>query len=393
MKTKNSDGRTLAMPIVDRRGILQAVREITHSNRVVEHEKMRQTWLQTFAGFGILNIMVGAAAWYFGGLTVLGGLGIIWFAIMIASWFFSAKITPWAVQAYAADPSTEYGSAAIHAADRAWSLLIAHVTENFGAAFAAKLQRPPVMLSPNKHANAFCTGRGWDSSVIVIFEGAFLSGMDEDEIVAVLAHELGHFWHLDVFMQTVASVLAALLSLTIAGAAQRWVSPYFAKLPRWLRWTSGISIVFSLRLTALPVKIVQMFISRSREASADAFAAEITDDPCALARALKKLVAYEQKLAQQEAEAREHARAHDPLKFRALELASAGETALLEALGLMLFIDTIETLEQEAAAGKKASPLATWWNHLLENHPPVEDRCAWLEQAAGHSCLLPGQSS
>jgi hypothetical protein len=28
----------------------------------------------------------------------------------------------------------------------------------------------------------------------------------------------------------------------------------------------------------------------------------------------------------------------------------------------------------------------------MENHPPVEDRCAWLELAAGHACPLPGES-
>jgi heat shock protein HtpX len=395
LKSNLPSERKLRMPIVNSRGVLVDVRETTHSDRRVEHRKMRQTWLQTFAGFAILNAMIAAAVIYFGGLNILGWLGILWLAVLGITWFFSAEITPRAVQAYQADPNTPYGAAAIRCANRAWDLLIKHVRETRGASVAALLKRPPVMLSPNKHANAFCTGRGWSDSVIVIFEGAFLSGMDEDEIVAVLGHELGHFWHLDVFMQTVASVLGALMSLTVAGAAKRFVSPLFLRLPRWLSWLSWLSnlaIVFSFKLTSFPVKVVQMFISRSREASADAFAAEITDDPCALARALKKLVAYEVNLAKQEAIEAEKARIENPAKFQAMQLARACELAVLDALGLMLFIDTVETLDHHERAGSERSALSKWWEKLMENHPPVEDRCAWLELAAGHACPLPGES-
>lgn len=392
----NNSGRKLRMPIIKPNGVFSGeVRETTHSDRQAEHKKMRQTWVQTFSGFVLLNLMIAGAVLYIGNLTILGIFGIIWLTVLGLAWFFSAEITPRAVQAYPADPNTEYGAAAIRCADRAWDLLVAHVTEHYGAKLASLMKRPPVMLAPNKHANAFCTGRGWRDSVIVIFEGAFLSGMSEDEIVAVLGHEFGHFFHLDVFMQTVASVLGAVLSLTIAGAAKRFVSPIFSRLPKWLRWLSflsNIALLFSLRLTGTLVKVVQMFISRAREASADAFSAELTDDPCALARALKKLVAYETKLAKQQAIEEAAAKAADPVKFHAMQMARICEEAVLDALGLMLFVDTLETLEHHAA-GKEQSALSKWWERLNENHPPVEDRCAWLELAAGHACPCPGVDS
>ncbi|MBX9690622.1 MAG: M48 family metalloprotease [Candidatus Obscuribacterales bacterium] len=381
------------MALVKPNGVLRGTRQLNQSDRQVEHRKMRQTWMQTFAGFAILNAMLAGAFWYFGALSILGIFGGIWITVILIAWFFSAKITPMAVQAYAADPSTEYGAAAIRCADRAWEQLTAHVRENYGERVVSLMKRPPVMLAPNKHANAFCTGRGWRNSVIVIFEGAFLSGMTEDEIVAVLGHELGHFFHLDVFMQTVASVLGAILSLTIAGAAKKFVQPLFARLPRWLRWLSflsNIALLFSLRVTGTLLKVVQMFISRAREASADAFGAEITDDPCALARALKKLVAYETKLAKQEALEAERARLQDPVKYHARETARICEEAVLDALGIMLFIDTLQTVKHAAGEKRQPSWLGAWWERLMENHPPIEERCKWLELAAGHACPCPG---
>jgi heat shock protein HtpX len=392
--TQLSGANLRRMPIVSPRGVLVDVREMSHSNRLVEHRKMRQTWAQTFIGFVGLSVMIAGAAWWFGGVTILGLFGVLWFLVLGASWFFSSRIAPLAVQAYAADPSTPEGAAAIRCADRAWDKLIKYVRTYHGESFVKLLRRPPVMLSPNKHANAFCTGRDWNDSVIVMFEGLFASGMDDDEIVAVLCHELGHYYHLDVFTQSVASILGAVLSLTVASSAKGAVSKFFTRLPKWLRWFSFVSYIalfFSLRVTGLFVKVVQMFISRSREASADAFSAEITDDPCALARALKKLVNYETELAKKQAAEEAAARESDPVKFQAMQMLRLCEEAVLDSLGLMLFIDTLETLEH-ASKPAAESWLAKEWERLMENHPPVEDRCAWLELAAGQACPLPGES-
>lgn len=390
-----SSGRIRRLAIVKPSGVLVDVREMHHADRVIAHRKMRQTWMQTFIGFVGLSALIAVCIWVFGSVEILGIFGILWLSVSVLAWFFSSKIAPAAVGAYDADPSTEYGAAAIRCADKTWAQLIAYVTEHYGERAAKLLKRPRVMLSPNKHANAFCTGRGWNDSVICIFEGAFLSGMTEDEISAVLAHELGHYFHLDVFLQTIASVLGAVFSLTVAGAAKRWVKPLFARLPRWLSWLgwlSNIALIVGFRFSGIFVKVVQMFISRSREASADAFAVEITDDPCALARALKKLVAYEVELAKKEREEEDKAKKQDPSKFHALQLARFCEEAVLDALGIMLFIETVETVEHQVkhAAGHKPSKLEIWWHRLMENHPPVNERCEWLELAAGHACPCPG---
>ncbi|MBX9920020.1 MAG: hypothetical protein K2Y33_09380, partial [Mycolicibacterium frederiksbergense] len=138
------------MALVKPNGVLRGTRQLNQSDRQVEHRKMRQTWMQTFAGFAILNAMLAGAFWYFGALSILGIFGGIWITVILIAWFFSAKITPMAVQAYAADPSTEYGAAAIRCADRAWEQLTAHVRENYGERVVSLMKRPPVMLAPNK---------------------------------------------------------------------------------------------------------------------------------------------------------------------------------------------------------------------------------------------------
>ena len=384
-------GSVRRLAIVNRSGRLLDVREMNHADRVVEHRKMRQTWMQTFFGFVALSALIAGCIYFFGNVEILGIFGILWLSVSVLAWFFSAKITPMAVGAVDADPATESGARAIRCADRVWAQLQTYVVENYGERVAGVLKRPRVMVSPNKHANAFCSGRSWNDSVIVIFEGAFLSGMTDDEICAVLAHELGHYFHLDVFLQTIASVLGAVFSLTVAGAAKRFVKPLFSLLPRWLSWLgwlSNIALIIGFRFSGIFVKVVQMFISRSREASADAFASELTDDPCALARALKKLVVYEVELAKQEADKEERAKKENPAAFHSMQMVRFAEEAVLDALGTMLFIELGH--HENHAAGNKPSKLATWWQGLMENHPPVNERCEWLELAAGHACPCPG---
>jgi Zn-dependent protease with chaperone function len=381
------------MPVVNRRGILTRVLDanVPQSDRIVEHRKMRQTWVETFVGFVALSALFALGCWLFGGLPALGIFGFAWLAIILIAWFFSAEITPRAVQAYDADRNTPLGAAANRCADRAWEYLIAHVTENYGAHIAAQLKRPPVKLSPNKHANAFCTGRGWHDSVIVIFEGCFAAKMDEDELVGVLCHELGHFFHGDVFIQTIASVIGAFITLSALGLTQRWLQPIFGKLSWWLRWPSYIGLYLVFRLSGMLLKVVTAFISRAREASADAFSAEITDNPCALNRALKKLVAYEKELARQEAQEQAELQSSNPVKFYEMQFARMCEHAVLNALGMMMFVDTLDCLDHFTAA--RSTPpraLEREGARLTEDHPPVEDRCAWLELAAGQACPCPG---
>ncbi len=381
------------LPIVNRLGQLTRVlTNSTHSDRAIEHRKMRMTWLQTFAGFGLLGAVLAAICWYTGGAPTVGIFGCLWLGIMLTAWFFSAKITPYFVQAVPADPETVEGARAIRCADRAWALLIAHVTKHYGKVVAGQLKRPPVMRSANKHANAFCTGRGWHDSVIVIFDGCFLADMSDDEVVAVLGHELGHFFHGDVLMQTIAGIIGALFTLSVVGVANSAIKPFFARMPRllqWLRWPSYLLLVVVFRISGIIPKVVQAFISRAREASADAFSAEITDDPCSLARALKKLVSYEVKLAKEEAAKQDEEKKQHPEQAFERQLIQTCEHAVLDSLGLLMFVDTLDAVEHAEAAGKP-SAWQRFKQHVLEDHPPVEDRCAWLELAAGQACPCPG---
>ena len=69
------------------------------------------------------------------------------------------------------------------------------------------LPKPRVAIVPTDVPNAFATGRSQSHSVIAATQG-LLNRLNEDEIVAVLAHELSHVKNRDVAVMTIASFLS-----------------------------------------------------------------------------------------------------------------------------------------------------------------------------------------
>ncbi|MHB9101845.1 MAG: M48 family metallopeptidase [Sulfuricella sp.] len=137
------------------------------------------------------------------------------------------------------------------------------------------------------HGNAYFSGFG--KSRRIVFFDTLLERLGHDEIVAVLAHELGHFKHRHIIQR-----IALMAAMSLAGL---W-------LLGWLRgnaWfynglgvtTPGTATALLLFLLAMPVFTVLMqplmsFYSRRNEFEADRYAAKnaSADD---LVRALVKL--------------------------------------------------------------------------------------------------------
>ncbi len=69
------------------------------------------------------------------------------------------------------------------------------------------LPKPGVAIVPTDVPNAFATGRSQKHSVIAATQG-LLNRLNEDEIVAVLAHELSHVKNRDVAVMTIASFIS-----------------------------------------------------------------------------------------------------------------------------------------------------------------------------------------
>ena len=150
----------------------------------------------------------------------------------------------------------------------------------------AQLPMPRVFVIPQMAPNAFATGRGPNHAAVAVTEG-LLQSMDEEQIAAVLAHELGHVARRDTLTMAVAASMAGGVSL-LADMA-RW-SFIFGGGDRDRR-DGGVAGLFAVIVAPLVAMLLQLAISRSREYAADAYSARIMGSPEPLIRALRSLEA------------------------------------------------------------------------------------------------------
>ncbi|MEM7494560.1 MAG: M48 family metallopeptidase [Myxococcota bacterium] len=142
--------------------------------------------------------------------------------------------------------------------------------------------------SRSNHSNAFFTGLG-RTRRIVLFD-TLLARMDHDEIVAVVAHEMGHDAARDV---TAGLRLWALLYLIAFGALAFCLNqPSFFHALGCRGTGAHIGLVlfgWFAPMFLFPLKPLHNFLSRRQEYAADRFSVRITKDPDSLIRALFQL--------------------------------------------------------------------------------------------------------
>ena len=149
----------------------------------------------------------------------------------------------------------------------------------------ASLPKPRVAVIDSSAPNAFATGRGPNRSVVTVTKG-LMTILDEDEIEAVIGHEISHIKDRDILVSTIAATIAGAISyLAYMG---RW-GIYFGSDSRRRGEGSSIAALLSVILAPIAAFIVQMAISRSREYLADENGAKITKKPIELANALVKI--------------------------------------------------------------------------------------------------------
>ncbi|HHO42498.1 MAG TPA: zinc metalloprotease HtpX [Epsilonproteobacteria bacterium] len=146
----------------------------------------------------------------------------------------------------------------------------------------ANLPMPQIYIIPDSTPNAFATGRNYENAVVAVTEG-LLNLMDENEVEAVVAHELSHIKHYDMLIGTIAA--------TIAGAIAMLAN--FGMMFRGGNERPNPIIMFALMfIMPLAASLIQMTISRNREFLADEGAARMTGNPQWLQSALSKLEHY-----------------------------------------------------------------------------------------------------
>ena len=150
----------------------------------------------------------------------------------------------------------------------------------------AGVPNPTLYIVPSEALNAFATGRDPNHAAIALTEG-IIKLLPADELDAVIAHELTHVRNRDTLTQAVAGTLSG--SLTYLGRILTLGALYFPVARVGRRGNNPIAILFLLVIGPLTAALLRMAISRTREYAADAGAAEITQNPLALVRALETL--------------------------------------------------------------------------------------------------------
>jgi heat shock protein HtpX len=214
-----------------------------------------------------------------------------------------------------------------------------HVVENLS--ITAGLPMPKVYITPEMQINAFATGRDPQHAAVAVTQGA-LQRLNKTELEGVLAHELSHVGNRDILISTVAGILAGIISL-IADVFLR--SLFWGGMGgRRGRDSEGgeLFFIFAIVLSILaPIgtMLIQLAISRRREALADASGVLLTRYPEGLISALQKIAA-------------------DNVPMRSAKDSTAH-----------LWIDN-------PFKGSQVS----WWHKLLMTHPPIEERIKALQQ-------------
>ncbi len=127
---------------------------------------------------------------------------------------------------------------------------------------------PEVWVYDSPDPNAFATGPSKNNSMVAVSTG-LLQNLREDEVKAVLAHEMGHVYNGDMFATT---VLAGLMNTFVYYIAM-WVQRFFAERDQ-AALGFGLSLVLQIVVSILASIVISWF-SRHREFGADAFAARV----------------------------------------------------------------------------------------------------------------------
>jgi heat shock protein HtpX len=285
----------------------------------------RYNGLKTAALLGLLSALMLLAGQAFGGTT---GLVI---ALMLAlatngiAYFFSDKIALRSMHARPVEPGE-------------LPRLQAVVTE---LAAVHRMPPPRLYVSPAAAPNAFATGRNPRNAAVCVTSG-ILEILNERELRAVLGHELAHVANRDVLTASIAGGIASVVM-------------FLASIAQWATIFGGdeddegaggfLGTILLIILGPIAATLIQLAIGRSREYAADQSGATITQDPLALASALRKI---------------EQVAAARPLP----------QTAELAPTSSLMIANPFR---------------AGGLGRLFSTHPPVAERVRRLEQMAGRT--------
>jgi len=150
----------------------------------------------------------------------------------------------------------------------------------------ADLPMPRIAVVKTSMPNAFATGRNQKNAVVAVTTG-LRARLDNNELEAVLAHELTHVKNRDMMVMTIATFLSSMAQILV-----QWL-PFLGGGDRDRDSGSNFIVLFLVSLVVWIVSFILIrTLSRYREFAADRGAAIITGQPSHLVSALKKISGF-----------------------------------------------------------------------------------------------------
>ena len=281
----------------------------------------RKTWLIMFLFVVFITTILfvyGKASGY--GLSY-AGIGLVFAGIMaLVSYFYSDKMI--------------LGISSAKQIQKKDNPLLFRTVENL--CIGAGIPMPKIYIIEDSAINAFSTGRDVNHAVVCVTTGC-LERLNKIELEGVIAHELSHIRNYDIRLMAIVVILVGLIAL-LGDFFMR--SLWFGGVKREKSDrdnTQGLflilGIIFAI-LSPIIATLIQLAISRKREYLADASGALLTRYPEGLASALEKIEKDTEPL-----NVANNATAH-------------------------LYI----------ANPFKGKINGSWFSHLFDTHPPIEER-------------------
>jgi len=175
-----------------------------------------------------------------------------------------------------------------------WSMRVKYIERNQNPklyqmvedlAARARIPTPKVCISELPIPNAFAFGRGLNDGRVCVTQG-ILRLLDDEELKAVIGHELAHIKNRDVLTITLLSVIPMIMYRLA------WHFMFYGGGRRDSRGSAANGMIIGLAafLFYFLTNLLVLYASRIREYFADKGSVEMGNKPAALASALYKLV-------------------------------------------------------------------------------------------------------
>ena len=220
------------------------------------------------AMIGAAESMPRIAPWAF-------GASAIWFTI---AWFSHSAMIDRATGAHGVSPSEE---------PRAYKML-----ENLSISRGMTVPKLKVMETPVM--NAYASGLREGQYSVTLTRG-LMESLPDDELEAVIGHELAHIRHKDVRLLVISIVFVGIFSFVFEMFVRNIFRVNGGRLGNHRRSGEGnaaILIMIAVAIVAvayLLAVLLRFALSRKREYMADAGSVELTKDPDAMIRALQRI--------------------------------------------------------------------------------------------------------